>query len=413
MFFRLPASQGWVGHATKGGSHATRCSRFVGKLRRTYHRLTVVAFPLYVICCKFPCFGTEQTWDGNMSFAREPILRYGKATWVAALPMAIVALMPFDISMGATFAADEPTTTAVDLRRIYAGGEPSSVADLKAMEQHQQELAKRLTACTVGIVVGPAHGSGVIVSEDGYVMTAAHVAGKPGRQATFILPDGRRAKGKTLGLYRTLDAGLLKITDEGPWPFAEKAEPNGIDVGAWCVATGHPGGFQEGRRPVVRVGRIQIKDKFAINTDCTLVGGDSGGPLFDMSGKVIGINSRIGRSLMANMHVPIAAYHEAWDRLAKGEAWGHFPGTGPFIGVQGDADSDLAKVAQVLPKGPAQKAGVKPGDVIVRYGEKQITDFASLQMCVNDSQPGEKVTLEVRRAEKIVKLELVVGKRSR
>jgi len=322
-----------------------------------------------------------------------------------------VALVSLGVSDAGLFAADESDDPPVDLKRIYAGGEPKSVAELKAMEQHQQELAKKLISCTVGIVVGPAHGSGVIISEDGYVMTAAHVAGKPGRQAAFILPDGRRAKGKTLGMHRTLDAGLMKITDKGPWPFVEKAEPDGIDVGAWCVATGHPGGFQEGRQPVVRIGRVLLKDRFAINTDCTLVGGDSGGPLFDMSGKVIGINSRIGRPLTANMHVPIAAYHEVWDRMVKGEAWGYFPGTGPYIGVQGDPNSDLAKVARVQPKGPAQKAGLKPGDVIQKYGDKKITDFASLQMCVNDSQPGDKVTLEVLRGEETVKLQLVVGKR--
>jgi serine protease Do len=340
-------------------------------------------------------------------------LRSATAVCAKAVSIAIVALLSFNAPVGGGDAADESAASAVDLERIFAGGEPKSAAELRAMEKHQQELAKKLIPCTVGIVVGPAHGSGVIVSEDGYVLTAAHVAGKPNRKATFILPDGRRAQGKTLGLYRTLDAGLMKITEEGPWPFAEKAEPDGIDVGGWCVATGHPGGFKEGRKPVVRIGRILLKDKFAITTDCTLVGGDSGGPLFDMSGKVIGINSRIGRFLTANMHVPIAAYDEAWDRLVKGEAWGHFPGTGPFIGVQGDPTSDAAKVARVLPKGPAQKAGIKPGDVIIRYGEKQITDFASLQMCVNDSQPGDKVTLEVRRGEKTVKLELVVGKRSR
>lgn len=347
-----------------------------------------------------------------MRYTHEPNPRSGNAAYACASFCAVVVLVSFG-SVGDLFAADESAASSIDLKRIYAGGEPSTVAELKAMEQHQQELAKKLIPCTVGIVVGPAHGSGVIISEDGYVLTAAHVAGKPDRKATFILPDGRRAQGKTLGIYRTLDAGLMKITEKGPWPFAEKAKPDGIDVGGWCLATGHPGGFQEGRKPVVRIGRILLRDKFAITTDCTLVGGDSGGPLFDMSGKVIGINSRIGRFLTANMHVPIGAYHEAWDRLVRGEAWGHFPGTGPFIGVRGDPDSDAAKVANVLPKGPAQKAGIKPGDVIVRYGEKQITDFASLQRCVNDSQPGDKVTLVVRRGEKAVKLELVVGKRGR
>jgi serine protease Do len=372
-----------------------------------------LAFSRFVNCGKFSFFGTKQAWELSMRYTFEPKLRSGTAGCARALTIPIVALLSFIVSVGSLVAADESTAPTIDLKRIYAGGEPKSIAELRAMEQHQQELAKKLISCTVGIVVGPAHGSGVIVSEDGYVLTAAHVAGMANRQAKFILPDGRRAKGETLGLYRTLDAGLMKITDKGPWPFAEKAEPNGVDVGGWCIATGHPGGFQEGRKPVVRIGRILERDKFAIRTDCTLVGGDSGGPLFDMSGKVIGINSRIGSSLMANMHVPIAAYHESWDRLVKREAWGHLPGTGPYIGVQGDANSDVAKVARVLPKGPAQKAGIKPGDVIVRYGDKQITDFASLQMCVNDSQPGDKITLEVRRGEKIVKRELVVGNRSR
>ena len=73
-------------------------------------------------------------------------------------------------------------------------------------------------------MVGPAHGSGVIISEDGYVLTAAHVAGEPHRKAVFILPDGKRVKGESCGLYRTMDAGLMKITDPGPWPHAEMAK---------------------------------------------------------------------------------------------------------------------------------------------------------------------------------------------
>jgi len=345
-----------------------------------------------------------------MKYKRRNEASSGMVTRVRALAIGVIAILCSSAALRISVAADEAATPPVDLDAIFAGGEPSTVAELKAMEQHQQELAEKLVACTVGIVVGPAHGSGVIISEDGYVLTAAHVAGKPERDATFILPDGRRVKGKTLGTYRTLDAGLMKIAEDGPWPHAEMAKSGGIDVGGWCVVTGHPGGFQEGRKPVVRIGRVILKDKFAITTDCTLVGGDSGGPLFDMSGEVIGINSRIGSFLTANMHVPIAAYHDAWDRLVKGDAWGHFPGTGPRIGVQGDPDSDVAKVAAVVPNAPAKKAGIKPGDVIVRYGDKPITDFSSLQMCVNDSQPGDKVTVEVLRGDKKVKLELVVGK---
>ena len=278
------------------------------------------------------------------------------------------------------------------------------------MEQHQQKLAKKVIACTVGVVVGPAHGSGVIVSKDGYVLTAAHVAGQPNRPATIILPDGRRAEAKTLGLYRTMDAGLMKLNDQGPWPHAEMADYREIKEGAWCAVTGHPGGFQEGRNPVLRIGRVLSKDKFTITTDCTLVGGDSGGPLFDMSGKVLGINSRIGHSLNNNMHVPVATYRETWNRLVSGDAWGHLPGTGPYIGVLGDMNSDAAKIARVFPGTPAQEAGIKPGDVIVEFAGKPVIDFASLQLHVNDSQPGDKVKLKLRRGQGTVELEIVIGK---
>jgi S1-C subfamily serine protease len=189
------------------------------------------------------------------------------------------------------------------------------------------------------------------------------------------------------------------------------AEAGAVKVGQWCAVTGHPGGFQQDRKPVMRLGRVLLSDRFAITTDCTLVGGDSGGPLFDMEGRVIGVNSRIGRFLTANMHVPISAYRESWDRLVKGESWGHFPGTGPYIGVLGDTESNLAKIARVFEGAPAAKAGIKNGDIIVKFNGKKVTDFASLQMHVNDCQPGDKVKVEVMRQGKPVQLDLTVGKR--
>lgn len=327
---------------------------------------------------------------------------------------AVLIAISFAAGPTAVRADDQPAPPpALELQRIFDGSEPKTIADLRAMQQHQQQLSKRLIACTVGIVVGPAHGSGVIISEDGYVLTAAHVGGVPDRPATLILADGRRVRGKTLGSYRTLDAGLVKIDDAGPWPHAEMAaadEP--VKEGQWCVVTGHPGGFQDGREPVVRIGRVLLSDRFAITTDCTLVGGDSGGPLFDMDGKVIGINSRIGRVLTANLHVPITAYQESWQRLVKSEEWGHFPGTGPMIGVRGVADASDARLAEVYRDSPAAKAGIRAGDVIVKYAGREVLDFAALQLLVNDSQPGDRVEVEVLRGSRSVLLELVVGSQS-
>ena len=94
---------------------------------------------------------------------------------------------------------------------------------------------------------------------------------------------------------------------------------NCLNSSAWCIAIGHPGGYKLGRTPVVRVGRILDVGKAMIQTDCTLVGGDSGGPLFDMFGRVIGINSRIGPNINYNIHVPVDTYHDTWDKLV---VWG-------------------------------------------------------------------------------------------
>ena len=169
--------------------------------------------------------------------------------------------------------------------------------------------------------VGRANGSGVIVSEDGYILTAAHVAGEPNREAIVVLSNGDQVRGVTLGLNEILDAGMIKITEQGKWKFAQLGDSSKVRAGQWCLATGHPGGYDPDRAPVLRMGRIIKVRKEAIITDCTLVGGDSGGPLFDINGRVIAVHSRIGKNLAVNVHVPVERYRKYWDRLAKGDAW--------------------------------------------------------------------------------------------
>lgn len=308
------------------------------------------------------------------------------------------------------------TTSATDaarerLDRILAGGTPSSVADLKAMQAQIVKLTEKLSQTTVGVQVGAAQGSGVIISKDGYVLTAAHVAGTPNRDVIFLMSDGRMLRGKTLGLNRTMDAGLMKITEGDDFPFVEMGVSDGLKEGQWCLATGHPGGYQSDRTPVLRLGRILLTDRTAITTDCTLVGGDSGGPLFDMQGRVIGINSRISGPLTANMHVPVSTFKDTWARLEKGDAWGHFPGQEPYIGIRGEADVDVAKIAHIFEDSPAESAGLKVGDVVLALDEQAVTDFASLSALVREKQPGDSVRLKVQRGDETKEIRLTIGKR--
>jgi serine protease Do len=300
----------------------------------------------------------------------------------------------------------------IRLDKIFSGDPPSGVADLKAMQSHVKDLTAKVLPCTVGVQIGQAWGSGVIVSKDGYVLTAAHVAGQANRGAMFVLSDGRIVHGKTLGLNRGLDAGLMKITDKGDYPFMEMGASKGLKEGQWCLAVGHPGGYQKERGLVVRLGRVLLTDRDAITSDCTLVGGDSGGPLFDMQGKVIGINSRIAGAITANLHVPVDTFHDGWERLVKADVWGHLPGQEPVLGVRGVKDVDFAKVDSVVKNSPAEKSGILKGDVVTRFGEKDITDFASLVQAVLDHNPGDKVTAKVKRGEEQLDIAVTLGRRS-
>jgi serine protease Do len=198
---------------------------------------------------------------------------------------------------------------------------PKDIGELKAIQARIEQVAAKLIPCTVVVRIGESQGSGVVVSKDGYVLSAGHVVGKPGQKATFIFADGKTLHGTTLGLDRDTDAGLLKITDSGQWPSVEMRKPGNVQPGTWCVTLGHPLGPQEGRPPVVRAGRVLQSRGTTFQTDCTIVAGDSGGPVVDLEGKVIGINSRINAPMPTmNFHVAIDAFHLSWDQMLKGDA---------------------------------------------------------------------------------------------
>ena len=297
------------------------------------------------------------------------------------------------------------------LSKVMAGEAPSGTNDLLAMQSRIRELSDRLVECTVAIQVGRANGSGVIITETGYVLTAAHVAGTPNQRAIIYLADGREVYGKTLGMNEILDAGLIKIETQGKWPHAKLGQSSKTKLGQWCLATGHPGGYDPSRKPVLRMGRVLKTEDSAILTDCTLVGGDSGGPLFDLSGRVIGIHSRIGKNLTVNVHVPVDNYRDAWDRLVKGDAWDLMNQDGiSWIGVKGSNESSQGvRIGEVVSDSPAEQAGLEIGDEILAIEGNSIREFAQLRNEIRSHQPGDSVKLEVRRNGETIEFRLRIG----
>ena len=309
---------------------------------------------------------------------------------------------------------------ASGLQSVFYGREPSSLQELKALELQQSKVAKAIERVTVNVQQGSAQGSGVIITADGYVLTAAHVAGGKDRVAWVILNDGTQLKARTLGMNRDKDAGLLKIEDSrfGPWPRATIGRSSDLRVGQWCIASGHPGGWKPDRGAVIRVGRIlkisksrSEKDAHTLFTDCALIGGDSGGPLFTLEGKLIGIHSRIGTDVEDNMHVPIDVFNSSWDRMVDGEVWGMLPGYQPIIGVAGTKGDERALISSVEPNGPAHKAGLEPGDLILACDGVAITTFVELREHVEESMPGDVIVLKIQRGDQILQLPVTVGVR--
>lgn len=298
---------------------------------------------------------------------------------------------------------------------------PAPTSSLDALRDTQQRVQKLIAdnaPATVCLLIGGATGSGVIVDEDGLILTAAHVSGRPGRQVVVLFPDGSRAQGKTLGQNTRQDAGMAQITDDPPddgWPHAELADDDTLETQQYIVALGHPGGYDQARPFVARLGRVQSLGWGGITSSCILIAGDSGGPLFDLDGKLVGIHSRIGLSTAQNVHVPVKTFRDGWDRMVANEVWNQWrlpaDPDAPFLGVAGRNTRRGVQVMTVVPGSAAAEAGVQLNDVITAIDGRPIEDQAQLIDHVNELKIGQSVDVLVLRDERPQTLKVTITKR--
>ncbi len=285
-----------------------------------------------------------------------------------------------------------------------------SIEELKERERKVKKVVSELMPTVVAVVGNdqPATGSGVIINEDGLIMTAGHVTEAAGKELTIIFPDGRSVKGESLGANRTRDAGLARITEEGKWPFAKIGDSKKAKLGEWLIAMGHPGGYDLNRSPPIRLGRLISSGSMGmLRTDCTLVGGDSGGPLFNLEGEVIGIHSSIGGSLAENRHVPSSVFKAGWDRMLAGEIWGSLgmmaAGVNPdrpMLGVRMNDSNGQVTVDKVFPNSPAKRAGIEDGDVILKIDGISAEQMSDVVDQVSSSSAGDVLEVQIMRDDK-------------
>lgn len=295
---------------------------------------------------------------------------------------------------------------------------PDSRKDLEVIQKALSSVLPKAREATVCIDIGEGSGSGVIVSPEGLVLTAAHVAGGVGKELTVILEDGKKLKAESMGLVSTTDCAMVRILEKGTYPFAPMDREDTTKLGDWVFSLGHSGGFDKDRGSVVRLGRLVRMADSTIQSDCTLIGGDSGGPLFDLEGRLIGIHSRVGEVLSQNMHVPMKEFIAHWDEMSRGE----FVGEGPFakkpekgkgfFGLATEARPEGGlKVTKVGRESPAEKAGLKEGDVILKLNGKPLATREELQNMIKEMSPGDKMALDLLKGGKPETLEMKLGER--
>ena len=282
-----------------------------------------------------------------------------------------------------------------------------SAGDLIRIQERVKELLPKVMPSLVGLGQRGGAGSGVMVSPEGLILTAGHVTMDAGLTLDVTLADGSKAKAATLGASYFTDAGMARLIDPpGNLPSAEIAPDGSAQVGDWCFALGHPGGMDEARGPVLRIGRIISRRSDAIRTDCVLVGGDSGGPLFDMQGRVIAIHSRISRLPDDNYHVPIEAFHKNWEAMLAGQILR--PG-GSFLGVMMEEHEKGVRVSGVVQGSAAERAGIRPGDIITHFNDLVVTDPPDLRMAIGGYTGNEAVKLELLRSGEARQVEAKLG----
>lgn len=265
----------------------------------------------------------------------------------------------------------------------------------------------------------PVHGqgSGFIVGKDGIILTNAHVV-RDANEVIVKLNDRREYKAKVLGSDPSTDVAILKINASN-LPVVSLGNPNQLSVGDYVLAIGSPFGFEHSATAgiVSAKGRSLPGDSYVpfIQTDVAVNPGNSGGPLFDANGNVVGINSQIysqtGGYQGLSFAIPIDVALRVKDQIVSTGKVAH-----ARLGVtvqevnQSLAESfklkqpEGALVSSVQPGSAAAKAGIQQGDVILKYNGQPITESGDLPTLVGMAKPGDKATLEVWRAGKTVEL---------
>ena len=273
-------------------------------------------------------------------------------------------------------------------------------------------------------------GSGFFISSDGFVVTNNHVVSPQGRgtieEVLVTLPDGSEYPAEVVGTDEASDLAVLKVTRGTPFPFVRFGDSDQARAGDWVIAIGNPFGLGGTVTSgivsaVLRNTGSGAYDRY-IQTDASINRGNSGGPLFDMQGNVIGINNAIfspsggsvgiGFAIPAEIAAPIVEQLRRGQEIERGYLGvGISPVADDLADALGLDDGSGEFVGNVQTDSPASRAGIQPGDVIVAVGGREVSEDESVSFLIANIAPGSRVPLTLYRQGERRRVEVTVGRR--
>ena len=267
-----------------------------------------------------------------------------------------------------------------------------------------------------------AQGSGLILWENGYILTNRHVV-RDASEVVVRLWDRRQFTADVIGMDERADLALLKI-DADQLPAVTVGSSSKLRVGEWVLAIGSPFGFDHSATAgiVSAKGRGLYNEQYVpfIQTDVAINPGNSGGPLFNLKGEVVGVNSQIYSQTGSYMGVSFAIPIDVALKVAR-QLRDHGRVSRGWLGVVvQEVDRGLAQsfgmdkavgalVAQVLPGSPSERAGLRVGDVILRFNDTPLISSRSLPPLVGNTDPGDTVRLRILREGREVRIDVPIG----
>lgn len=308
-------------------------------------------------------------------------------------------------------------------QRLAGEGEAGRTVVLDGPQLDRASLASvasEVHPSVVSIGAGSAEGSGVVMSEDGYILTNAHVIESAAGRVQVRFSNGQITDATVVGADARSDLAVIQADGVSGLTAATFGDSDELLVGDTVLAIGSPLGL----RGTVTQGIVSALDRTLspggpngitltglLQTDASINPGNSGGPLVNLEAEVIGINTAIATTgndtgfLGVGFAIPSNHAKHVADQLIAGEEVRH-----PYLGVTvAPADRGGAVIGEVAPGSPAAAAGLRPGDIVVRIGERQVTDSNDLVSAVRSSSVGDRLSLEYLRDGTLQSTEVTLG----